>query len=118
MNHWLCNKCNLISREPDMPATTLHDPYGTGDSPSVDEVYCPCGSDDIEEVLLCDCGNAALIDGFDDCARCILTDQYTHTIEYDDDAYAEARKQMAVIDPHGLQMIDDEIARIVDRGRP
>lgn len=114
-----CNTCETFVE--DLRRCVESDPFGTGDSWYTETVYkCrTCGSDDIEELAPCDaCGVALPLDGFDDCARCVLTDQYSHNKTYDADDYVAARVILRRQDPTALLMIDEDIARTIDRGRP
>lgn len=113
-NH--CNSCNLTGLAGDFNFTTEVDPFGTGDSPSEITITCPdCNSDDVEwDAIVCECGEALPVEGYDDCAACILLDQYSHNSDYDAEAIADARKALPA---DQLCMIDEQIARTIDRGR-
>jgi len=116
-----CHTCEQFRDDDDLERVTVSDPFGTGDSWYTEtEVNCAtCHTDDLEEVSPCEaCGDALPLEDFEDCARCILTDQYTHTKTYDDDQYTLARAILRRQDPAALMLIDEDIARTIDRGRP
>lgn len=99
---------------------TVTDPYCTGDSPAEVYVTCPkCYSDCIDDIWLCDaCDKAPTLDGYEDCAVCILTQQYSHTTEYDAGHFHDAHVWMRANDPGTLCLIEENQARTIDRGRP
>jgi hypothetical protein len=113
-NH--CRTCNHVGNAGDFPITIEADPFATGDSPAEVLASCPeCRSDDVEwDAIVCECGEALPVEGYDDCAACILLDQYSHNSDYDAEAIADARKALP---EEALCMIDEQIARTIDRGR-
>ena len=73
-----CHTCEDFRDECELTETVESDPFGTGDSYYTESTLeCKtCKGDDIEEVFPCEtCEQALPLDDFDDCARCILTDQ-------------------------------------------
>lgn len=115
-----CHDCETFHAEHALTRSEDRDPFGTGDAWYVEVcVACPdCGSDEVEELVACDCGKQPPLDGFDDCAVCILTDQYTHTKDYDAGDIHDAREHMAKFHPAELCAIEEQIARTICRGRP
>jgi hypothetical protein len=116
-----CHTCEAFRDDSELIETVESDPFGTGDSWYTESTMtcATCKSDDVEEVEPCEaCDDALPLDDFDDCARCILTDQYTHNKTYDDDQYTLARAILRRQDPAALMVIDEDIARTIDRGRP
>lgn len=111
-----CPNCDTVALAGDFSMHIDRDPYGTGDSPDEVVYTCPsCHSDQVEfDVMACNCGDALPVDGYEDCATCILLDQYAHTTEYDANAYTDARAALA---PAELCAIEEQIARTIDRGR-
>lgn len=111
-----CTNCDTVALAGDFSFHIERDPFCTGDSPDEIVYTCPhCHSDEVEfDVVACDCGEALPLDGYDDCAACILLDQYTHTREYDAEARADARAALPEAD---LVNIEEQIARTIDRGR-
>lgn len=115
-----CTNCRAVYRSQDeLDSEVVTDPYCTGDSP--DEIYltCPaCHSDCIDDIYLCECGDEQTLDGYDDCAPCILQEKYSHTTEYDAGHFHDAHVWMQNHDPAGLCAIEEQQARTIDRGRP
>ncbi|MCK5496373.1 MAG: hypothetical protein KAI41_07665 [Hyphomicrobiaceae bacterium] len=115
-----CHTCEQFRDASELDEHVESDPFGTGDTwYSESTISCAtCKGEDIEEVFACEaCEDALPLEDFDDCARCILRDQYTHDKTYDAEQYAEARAIMRRVDPAALLVIDEDIARQIDRGR-
>lgn len=111
-----CRTCDTVDLAGSFDFTIERDPYCTGDSPDEIHYRCGCGSDDVEwDVIPCDsCEEAMPVEGFDDCAACILLDRYTHTKGYDQTDAEYARESCTEAQ---LVAIDEQIARTIDRGR-
>lgn len=117
MANYMCNACDLIVPEGDIGKREERDPFATGDSWYAENVlYCTsCGSEDVEEFVGCDtCDLGKPVDGYDDCASCILLDQYCHTKLYEPVDYGNARESLTESE---LCMIEEQINRTLDRGR-
>lgn len=60
--------------------------------PAEYRMTCPCGGE-YDEFVPCDsCDQNEPLDGYDDCAECILADRYSHTKIYDPIDYDRARE--------------------------
>ena len=116
-----CHTCEQFRSDDELDTHVESDPFATGDTWYTERTLscATCKGEDIEELFACEaCDEALPLEDFEDCARCILNDQYTHDKSYDAEQYLEARAIMLRIDAPALMMIDDEIARTIDRGRP
>lgn len=115
-----CSNCNEIVGEAALERTEERDPFATGDHFYVEvALACPaCHSEDVAECVACECGNNPTLDGFDDCAACILSGQYSHTSDYDAGDFHDAHTWLRQNDPANLCLIEEQQARIIDRGRP
>jgi hypothetical protein len=112
-----CTACNFTDLAGEFGMNLVADPYCTGDSPDEIELTCPkCHSTDVEwDVVVCDgCEAAEPVEGYDDCATCILLDQYSHNKIYDATDREFARSTLTDSERCA---IDDRIADTIDRGR-
>lgn len=89
-----CTNCEAVLEAADLDRHTITDPYGTGDSPDEIHTSCPhCYSDCIDDIYLCEtCEARPTLDGFEDCAVCILAGAHSHTTLYDAGDHEDARR--------------------------
>lgn len=108
-----CENCNEMVGQAALERTEETDPFGTGDLHHVEvALACPaCHSEHVAECTPCECGDNPALDGFDDCAACILSGQYSHLTEYDAGDFHDAREWMRTNDPAGLCAFDEHYGR-------
>lgn len=89
-----CTDCQKIVDEDDINIQVDSDPYGTGDVWHSERRYVsPCCRADVEEISLCDaCQEAETLDGYDDCAACILSGKHSHTTTYTEEDFMTASR--------------------------
>lgn len=79
-------ECGFIGDDDEMKHTLIHDVFATGDYWNTEvEVTCPkCGSDYIDEVVICEeCGEKEVEEGYDICFTCIKNEDYRTDIDID-----------------------------------
>ncbi len=110
---YVCNGCREIAGEAAMVRSETADPFATGDTWYAEiSLTCPaCESDDVAECVPCDCNRNPALDGFDDCAACMLNGEYSHNSEYDAGDFFEARTWLQKNDPAELCFIEENQRR-------
>ncbi len=87
-----CHDCKAFTGDPKRHVES--DPFMTGDSWYTETTYrcVECNGEDIEEMVACECcGDALPLDGYDDCAKCIICDMTSHAKIYEPIDYERAR---------------------------
>lgn len=109
MQQFYCHTCTQFVPENLLNETLHADPFGVGNMFHVErELSCPdCNGDNIEEMEPCEsCGKTLPMDGLDDCAICILRDQYSHVTRYDAGDYHYAQQWLQANNPAELAAIE------------
>ena len=116
MQQFYCRNCAAFIREHLLEVTHHYNPFATGDHTYCElEQRCPdCRSDELEPMEPCEaCASEVPLEGLDDCALCILRDQYSHTTNYDAGDHQAASEWLQANRPGDLSMLEE----IADRRR-
>jgi len=96
IENFCCNHCGRYFDEDEAVknrSTDVEEFWGQKVARESCELGCPeCDSLNISELSICDeCGEAETMDGLDHCAACIVSENYSHIIDFEPEIVAEAR---------------------------